>query len=139
MNYRIVSVSSKLIYDAKGNLSHIDGVIRDITQRKINKIEIANQNTRLQVQNKELEQFAYVTSHDLQEPLSTLKCFSELISEKYREILDDPEKQYLNFIIQSSTRMQELGRALLEYSRIDRESNLSRVDCNQIISDILVD
>lgn len=136
---RIVSVSSKLIYDAKGNLNHIDGVIRDITQRKINEIEIANQNTRLQVQNKELEQFAYVTSHDLQEPLITLKCFSELIGDEYREILDDQGKQYLNFIFQSSTRMQELVRGLLEYSRIGRESNLSRVDCNQIINDILDD
>jgi PAS domain S-box-containing protein len=136
---RNVSVSSKLIYDLKGNQSHIDGVIRDITQRKINEIEIASQNTRLQVQNKELEQFAYVTSHDLQEPLITLKCFSELIGEEYQDILNDQGKQYLNFIFQSSTRMQELVRGLLEYSRIGRESNLSRIDCNQILSDILAD
>jgi PAS domain S-box-containing protein len=136
---RIVSVSSKLIYNAKGDLSHIDGVMRDITQRKINETEIANQNTRLQVQNKELEQFVYVTSHDLQEPLITLKCFSELISNEYQDTLDDQGKQYLNFIFQSSTRMQELVRGLLEYSRIGRESNLSTIDCNQIISDILAD
>jgi PAS domain S-box-containing protein len=137
--FRNVSVSSKLIYAADGKPNHIDGIMRDITQRKINEIEIANQNTRLQVQNKELEQFVHVTSHDLQEPLITLKCFSELICEEYINTLDDQGKQYLNFIFQSSTRMQELVRGLLEYSRIGRESNLSIIDCKQTLSDILAD
>lgn len=134
-----VSVSSKLIYDTNGNPSHIDGVMRDITQKKINEIKIANQNTKLQVQNKELEQFAYVTSHDLQEPLITLKCFTELIQEEYQDSLDDQGKEYFNFIFQSSTRMQELVRGLLEYSRIGIESNVSKVDCTQIIKDIIAD
>ncbi|MBW4361003.1 PAS domain S-box protein [Flavobacterium taihuense] len=136
---RHVSVSSKLIYDTNGKPSHIDGVMRDITQRKIIEIKIANQNTKLQVQNKELEQFAYVTSHDLQEPLITLKCFTDLIQEEYKDTLDDQGKEYLNFIFQSSTRMQELVRGLLEYSRIGRESNMPKVDCNRIIKDIIAD
>ena len=128
-----ISLDARLIYDAEKRPTHIDGFIRDITQKKESEIEIANQNNKLQIQNKELEQFAYITSHDLQEPLLTLKCFSELIKEEFPKDIDENLNQYLNFILESSDRMQKLIKGLLDYSRIGRQIEITKVDCNEIV------
>jgi len=91
----------------------------------------------LQLQNKELEQFIYITSHDLQEPLLTLKCFSELIKEEFPKNIDESLNQYVNFIVDSSDRMQKLIKGLLDYSRIGNQIEIAKVNCNEIVTKIL--
>jgi signal transduction histidine kinase len=76
---------------------------------------------KLAFQNKELEQFAYVVSHDLQEPLRTIISFAGLINEEFKGKLDEHADKYLGFLLQASLRMQELVKGLLDYSRIGKD------------------
>lgn len=139
LDIRFASVNARLIFNSDGSPSHIDGVIRDITEREKSEQEIAAQNKKLEAQNKELEQFAYITSHDLQEPLRNLISIAGLLKEEFTGQLDQNGDQYLDYIIQSSGRMQELVKALSEYARIGKERVITLVDCNQIVQDALAD
>lgn len=132
-----ISLSAKMIFDNNGNKLHINAIARDITQRKENEKEIAFQNQKLQIQNKELEQFAHITSHDLQEPLITLKFFSELIKTEFPKEIDENIHQYLDFILESSDRMQKLVKGLLDYSRIGNQIELQEINCNEIVNDAI--
>jgi PAS domain S-box-containing protein len=113
--------------------------IRDITSRKEKEEEVALQNKILQSQNSELEQFTYITSHDLQEPLLTLISFSELLLEEYTEGLNDEAKLYIEFINKSAIRMRALVSGLMEYARIGKRDNVKEIDCNQVLNDVLTD
>lgn len=90
-------------------------------------------NDQLEQQNKELELFTYITSHDLQEPLRTMKSFVGLLMEDFADILNDDGKIYLNYINESSSRMQELIRGLMEHSRIGHGTKAEFVDCNELL------
>jgi signal transduction histidine kinase len=100
---------------------------------------LESQNKELERKNKELQQFAYVASHDLQEPLRTTSTFVELIQEQYKGKLDEKGDKYLSYIVQSSNRMRVLITDLLEYSRIGNEKKLCKVDCNEIVKEVLTD
>ena len=99
-------------------------------------ITLAEQNQKLQNQNKELEQFTYITSHDLQEPLRSLISFSELLEKEFSDKLDGNGAIYIDFITKSSKRMRSLVKGLLDYSRIGNNKELVETDCNQIINDV---
>ncbi|MBK5271894.1 MAG: GHKL domain-containing protein, partial [Bacteroidia bacterium] len=106
--------------------------------------EIARQETEqanidLERKNKELEQFAYIASHDMQEPLRTTTSFIELLQKQYKGKLDGKADKYLTFIAQSSERMKVLINDLLEYSRIGRKKELENVDCNNVLKEVLAD
>jgi PAS domain S-box-containing protein len=137
--FKHVSVNSRIIYDPLGTPHHIDGVIRDLTERKTYEMQIETQNQQLQIKNKELEQFAYISSHDLQEPLQTLLSVSNTINEEYKGKLDAKADTYLSFINQSASRMQELVRGLLNYARIGKSEELTKIDSRQLVQDILND
>ncbi len=96
-------------------------------------------NIELERKNKELEQFAYVASHDLQEPLRTTSSFAELLQQQYQGKLDEKADKYLTFITQSSDRMKVLIKDLLDYSRIGRKKEKDQVDCNLILQEVLDD
>lgn len=99
-------------------------------------ITLAEQNQKLQNQNKELEQFTYITSHDLQEPLRSLISFSELLEKEFSDKLDGNGAIYIDFITKSSKRMRALVKGLLDYSRIGNNKELVETDCSQIINDV---
>ncbi|NET89722.1 MAG: PAS domain S-box protein [Kamptonema sp. SIO1D9] len=84
--------------------------------------------------NAELEQFAYVASHDLQEPLQTISSYVKLLEKRYSNLLDAKAKKYLYYITSGSSRMQALINDLLAYSRLGRNTKaLQLTDCNLII------
>lgn len=93
----------------------------------------------LERKNKELEQFAYVASHDLQEPLRTTSSFIEIFKEKYMGKMDEETDTMLTYISQANDRMKVLIKDLLDYSRIGRKPVIEDVNCNEIIDDVLAD
>lgn len=114
-------------------------VLTDTTRRRENQIELEDLLTRLEKSNAELSQFAYICSHDLQEPLRIIGAFSERLSRHLKESgqLDDKGESYLGFVNDSAHRAQELIRDVLAYSRLDYgEIQNQNVDLNEIIQTI---
>jgi PAS domain S-box-containing protein len=112
--------------------------IIDITERKIQESILIRQN-ELEIRNKELEQFAFLASHDLQEPLRTVCNYIQVIEEDYGDLLDDLGKGYLKTIESATQRMSTLVRVLLNFSRLGRDKKLVTADCKQIVNDVLAD
>ena len=100
-----------MIRDGKGEPIYRDGFVRDITEGKM--IEEA-----LRESNKELEQFAYVCSHDLQEPLRRVTSFTQLLESRYKGKLDDDADDYIEFIVDGAKRMKTLIDDLLLFSSL---------------------
>lgn len=90
-------------------------------------------------QNEELEQFAYIASHDLQEPLRTTSSYVTLLQKDLGDTADGRTALYIEHITKSTERMRTLITGLLEYSRIGKEKERELTDCNEIINDVLND
>jgi len=99
-------------------------------------VELINMNKQLISKNEELEQFAYMASHDLQEPLCTINSYVELLQDDYKGRFDDNADKYLQFISSASYRISELVKGLLSYALLGRNRELTMVDCNALIQDI---
>ena len=93
----------------------------------------------LKTRNKELEQFNYITSHDLQEPLRSISSFSIYLTDNYSPHLDDHGKKILNFIHSATQRMSQLVKGILDYSQIGHKTESNWIDCNEVISAVLED
>ncbi|MGF1535077.1 MAG: ATP-binding protein [Elainellaceae cyanobacterium] len=91
-----------------------------ITQQKENEQQLETLNKELQRSNKELEHFAYIASHDLQEPLRKIRSYSDLLVRRYRGQLDERADKYVGYITDGTGRMTNLINDLLEYSRMGR-------------------
>ncbi len=112
----------------------------NILEKKVQErtTELMKANQRLEESNKELQQFAFVASHDLQEPLRKIETFSNLAIDKH--IYDqDKLKQYLNRISDSAGRLRNLIRDLLDYSKIYAEDAFTTVDLNDVIREVISD
>ena len=114
-------------------------VINILEDYSIEKIAIEKMNSKLTRSNKEIEQFAYIASHDLQEPLRTISNYASLFQKRYEGKLDKEADRHLDVINKATGRMQTLIRDLLDYSRIGLEKKNSDVDCNLLLKDILND
>lgn len=99
-------------------------------------LAIERQASQLEQANIELGQFAYVASHDLQEPLRTVANFVEVLQEDYASHLDEEAHRYFGLITDSTLRMKTLVKDLLDYSRIGREREFEPVDCNILLHEI---
>lgn len=101
--------------------------------------KVAQRTAELESKNKELEQFAYVASHDLQEPLRTTSSFVELLRKQYYDKIDANANRYIDYVLQASDRMKTLIKDLLDYSRLGREKQLEDIDCNVMLQEVLAD
>lgn len=116
----------------------VSAAIRDITKRE--EIEDAlRKYTILESKSKEMEQFAYITSHDLREPLLTIKNYIQLINDGPPEAYEKNARHYLAIISKAAHRMENLIGGLLDYSRLSKQKQLSKIDCNRIINEINMD
>lgn len=110
----------------------------EITNRK--RAEKRLQSTLLEVErsNRELEQFAYVASHDLQEPLRMVSSYTQLLAQRYEGQLDDKAKKFINYAVDGAVRMQRLINDLLAYSRVSSLGKpLDTVDAHAVLGEAL--
>ena len=97
--------------------------------------ELAQKNLALSRSNQELEQFAYVASHDLQTPLRGIISFTQLLATRYDKVLDDEAREYMQFIVSGGRDMQRLINDLLQYSRVGHShADFAPVDLNQVLA-----
>jgi PAS domain S-box-containing protein len=112
--------------------------IIDITERKMQEVSLKKQ-IELETKNKELEQFAFLASHDLQEPLRTISNYMQIFEEDYLVQLDDNAKKYIQSVKNASKRMSVLVKALLDFSRLGRDRKLAYVDCKKLLDNVISD
>jgi chemotaxis family two-component system sensor kinase Cph1 len=132
-----LSVSS--IKDNKNKPVHILKMVEDITKRKNMEIKMENLINKLEMSNRELEQFAYVSSHDLKEPLRMVTSFLQLLQKRYLNKLDDDANDFINYAVEGATRMDSMINDLLEYSRIgNKEKKFEYLPSEEILKTSLI-
>jgi PAS domain S-box-containing protein len=114
--------------------------LRDITEQKQNELELENKRKQLEKSNQELEQYAWLTSHDLKEPLRKILTFSDALLKKHQDNVPKDTFNYLNKIHNAATRMGTLIEAVLQYSNVDTSRELFvPTDLNEIVVEVLED
>jgi signal transduction histidine kinase/ligand-binding sensor domain-containing protein len=123
--------------------NRINGIEKQqkILQQQVDEktIQLLLANNDLTIKNKELEQFAYVASHDLQEPLRTTAGFVNLLQQQYMGKMDEKADKYLVFIAEASNRMRKLIKDLLDFSRIGTKKDFEKVNCNEVLKNVKED
>ena len=116
------------------------GIIHDLTREKQHAEELERYAAELERSNRELENFAYISSHDLQEPLRKIQAFGSRISEREGDKLSQKGQDYLGRMLSASSRLQRLIDDLLAFSRISsRAKPFQQVNLNEVIAEVLSD
>ncbi len=127
-------------FDRDGVLVAVTGIGRDRTDHYFYEEELWAANNALAESNRDLQDFAHIASHDLQEPLRKISAFSERLGDKYADSLDERGQDYLERISSASGRMQQLIRSLLDYSRVNsRGGDIVEVDLDEVANSVLSD
>lgn len=144
--YAIVLDRGTVIRNNFGKPIRLIGAMADVTEQRNQELKLKSLNNSLQKyakelerSNQELEQFAFITSHDLQEPLRMISSFMDQLKRKYGEHLDEKANQYIFFAIDGAQRMKKIILDLLEYSRAGKQmSEPEKIDLHEVIDEYLV-
>ncbi len=142
--YAYVFDKGYIIRSAEGNPIRMIGATQDVSQRRESESLLLELNNRMKKRaeelsnsNIELERFAYVASHDLQEPLRMITSFLQLLQKRYKDKIDETANQYINFAIDGAERMKVLIMDLLDYSRVGSSVEVfQEVDLNVLLGEL---
>lgn len=151
-----VLYNASVFKDAQGNVLGVFAAARDVTAQKQIETELKHHRDNLEVlvkertndlaatnrklakSNENLEQFAYVASHDLQEPLRIMASYSQLLEKRYKDKLDQDANDFIGFIVDAAGRMQKLIVDLLAYSRVGRgDATVSQINSNDLLGKVI--
>ncbi|WP_203293168.1 chemotaxis protein CheB [Luteirhabdus pelagi] len=133
-----VILNSNLTKDKDGNF-YTRSTLTDISEIKSLQKELMEKKQALEQANEELEQFVSICSHDLQEPLSTIRFGSDLLRNKFSSQLDEKGNEYVNYIHNSSGRLANQIKALLEHTRIGKDLKKETVDTKELVEVVKYD
>ena len=135
---RIVHEEGEVLCDADGNPIRMLGIVQDITERKKREQAMQQLLNKLKRSNAELQEFAYITSHDLKAPLRAIGSLASWLISDYREQLDEQGQEYLDLLMGRAMRMETLISDILTYSRVERDiQSTSRVDLQQVVRSVI--
>ncbi|MGF7117653.1 PAS domain S-box protein [Methanobacterium oryzae] len=130
-----ILLNATALTDPSGKFVMSRSTLFDITERKENEKQLTNLLADLRRSNDELRQFAYVSSHDLQEPLRTIASFTQLLEMRYKGKFDSDADEFIVYIVDAAKRMKQQIQDLLEYSRVETQGNeFIEVDSNYILN-----
>ncbi len=133
-----ISPHGRMHYDSEGRPSRITGVVADVTERKQAEEERERLIEDLARSNRELEQFAYIASHDLQTPLRTISSFVNLLARRYQGKLGPEADEYISYAVEGAARMRHLIHDVLEYSRVGSQGKaIQPTDCRAVFDQAL--
>ena len=131
-------VSATPLQDNNGNHTGNLSMITNITPRKKREEKLKLTMDELNRSNQELERFAYVSSHDLQEPLRMVTLYSQLLERRYKDSLDSDADDFIEYIVENAKRMKQLIDDLLEYSRVTSQAKeFENVDLEKTLDVVL--
>ncbi|WP_158857016.1 PAS domain S-box protein [Lunatibacter salilacus] len=144
-SYSYVIDRGIILRDKSGKVTRMIGATQDVTDRNHYEESLKELNKKLEkhakelaLSNAELEQFAYVASHDLQEPLRMVTSFLTQLDNKYNHQLDEKAHQYIEFAVDGARRMRQIILDLLDFSRIGKhEDALEQISLTKIVSEVL--
>lgn len=137
-NIKTLLLSASTIKDKNEKLGYVC-ILKDITELKLAKHELEETILKLVNSNKELEQFAYIISHDLKEPLRMVSSYVQLLQKKYQDKLDANANDYIHFVVDGAKRMNDLIEGLLDYSRVlTKEMMFENVEIKYVVEEVLL-
>jgi signal transduction histidine kinase len=139
----VLSQAARVIFDSYQRKLLLDEAARQLESSRL-ALAAANEdlrqrNEQLTIVNSDLQQFAYVASHDLREPLRAVAGFLNLLDKHYSDKLNDEAREWIGYSVDAAKRMQSLVSDLLNYSRIDRGKQFEETDFNEVVNVVISD
>ena len=132
-----VLLNATAIRDHHGQITLANTSWRDVTELNMTRRKLEDALSELEIHNRELQEFIYLTSHDLQEPTLTVINYVELLEKELEQLLNSESRQYLKFARSASLRMRELVMALLNYLNLGQDIHPEQVDCNGLLNEVV--
>ncbi|MFY9307929.1 MAG: ATP-binding protein [Bacteroidia bacterium] len=135
----VMSINALIIPIFISRLKVTERLAQNIVEINNSKLELQKKSDELVRSNNDLQQFAYVASHDLQEPLRMVTSYVQLLEDRYKNKLDQDASEFIGYAVDGTKRMRALIQSLLEYSRVGKIRPFEKIDMNTLVEEVLLE